>query len=119
VISPGLGRFVGAYLVTVLVETPILALGLGRRHPLGDRIAYGLWLSAATLPIVWFVLPPLFESRARYLVVAETFAPVAEILLFWLGCRAAGVDPRPSLGRDAATIVVANLASFGVGLLLY
>ncbi|MEZ4587947.1 MAG: hypothetical protein R2909_16335 [Gemmatimonadales bacterium] len=115
----GLGRFLGAYLVTVLVETPILALGLARRHRLGDRIAYGLWLSAATLPIVWFVLPPLFASRARYLAVAESFAPLAEILLFWVGCRAARVDPRPTLGRDAAAIVAANLASFGVGLLLF
>jgi hypothetical protein len=49
------------------------------------------------------------HSRAFYLVIAETFAPVAECLLFWL---AFGKEAR---WRDFAVIAVANLASFLAG----
>ena len=105
------------YLVTVAIETPILLLGLTSRHSLARRLISGLWLTACTYPIVTLVLPLVMSSYSRtsYLIVAETFAPVAECLLFWL---AFGVERRRQLLRDFAVIVVANLASFGVGELL-
>ncbi|HVS37029.1 MAG TPA: hypothetical protein VMS17_15825, partial [Gemmataceae bacterium] len=45
----------------------------------------------------------------------ETFAPISECILFWaaFGTRAEWL--RPSMLRDMAAIVAANLASFGVG----
>jgi hypothetical protein len=49
------------------------------------------------------------QSRSVFLLVAETFAPVAECVLFWL---AFGKD---ATWRDFAVIVIANLASFGLG----
>ena len=63
------------------------------------------------------VLPPLFESRSRaaYLVVAETFAPVAECILFWLAYGTTTELGKSSMWRDFAAIVIANLASFGAG----
>ena len=73
--------------------------------------------------IVVLVLPPLVWIRwgeTAYLIVAETFAPAAECLLFWLlFCRE--VPPPPASGtlRDLAAIVIANLASFLVGASLY
>ena len=108
------------YLCTVAIEVPVLLLGLSRGHPLRDRLAAGLALTAFTYPIVVCVLPPLVWApwgRLWYLVVAETFAPVAECLLF----RAAhGPAPTPSAAiRDNAAIVAANLLSFGLGLFLY
>src|SRR5512132_3387382 len=77
------------YLLTILIETPILCLGLSRRHPLKRKLFAGVWLTACTYPIVTLVLPLLFspDSRALYLVFAETFAPVAECLLFWLAFK--------------------------------
>jgi hypothetical protein len=48
-----------------------------------------------------------------YIVIAETFAPVAECLLFWL---AFGKETR---WRDFAVIIVANLASFLLGTLVF
>jgi hypothetical protein len=133
--SSALWRFLPlGYLLTILIETPILLVGLSKRHPIKRRLLAGLWLTACTYPVVVLVLPPLFESRSRaaYLVVAETFAPVAECILFWLaygasgelgkssivGTHASGVPARGTrayLWRDFAAIVVANLASFGAG----
>ena len=104
------------YLLTILIETPILLFGLSPKHSLKRRILAGVWLTACTYPIVVLVLPLLFaaKSRAIYLLVAETFAPVAECTLFWLAFHGKD-DTAKSLMRDFATIIVANLASFGIG----
>ncbi len=130
------------YLLTILVETPVLCVGLSRRHPLGRRLLAGVWLTACTYPIVTLVLPLLFapDRRVLYLIVAETFAPVAECVLFWLafgkeeevekGAGSAGIAgspadvvqsagvlvlPAASTRRDFIAIILANLASFGLG----
>jgi hypothetical protein len=104
------------YLFTVAVELPVLLFGLAPRHSIRDRIVAGLALTAFTYPIVVCVLPPLVWGpwgRGWYLVVAETFAPAAECLLFRV---AFGPAPdRRTAFRDAATIVLANLLSFGIG----
>lgn len=101
------------YLLTILIETPILVVGLSSRHPLKRKLLAGLWLTACTYPIVVLVLPLLFESRLIYLIVAETFAPAAECLLFWLAFGLA-LDLR-STWRDFVVIVLANIASFAAG----
>jgi hypothetical protein len=108
------------YLLTILIETPILVVGLSRRHPFKRRILAGVWLTACTYPIVVLVLPVLFarESRTLYLVVAETFAPVVECIMFWLAFGQREEVGRPSMWRDFIAIIVANLASFGAGELL-
>jgi hypothetical protein len=105
------------YLLTILIETPILCLGLSRRHPLNRKLLAGIWLTACTYPIVTLVLPLLFtpDQRAQYLVVAETFAPVAECVLFWLAFGKTEEVGKASIWRDFITIIVANLASFGAG----
>jgi len=113
-----LWRFlIPGYLLTILIETPVLLIGLSKRHSIKRRLIAGVWLTACTYPIVVLVLPPLFvnTSRATYLIVAETFAPVGECILFWLAYGARKELGKPSMWRDLATIIVANLASFGVG----
>jgi hypothetical protein len=104
------------YLLTIAVETAVLLALLSRRHPVRVRLFAGVWLTACTYPVVWVVLPPLFEERWLYLLVAETFAPVAECALFWLAFvrRLTKRDRRATL-RDFAAVVLANLASFGLG----
>lgn len=107
------------YLLTVAVETPLLLVGLSRRHAVRVRLFAGVWLSACTYPVVWLVLPPLFPERWLYLLVAETFAPLAECVLFWLAfVRGQPHSPRAT-ARDMFAIVAANLGSFGVGELIY
>jgi hypothetical protein len=108
------------YLITVIVETPILVLALSKRHSLKRKFLSGFWLTACTYPIVVLVLPVLFaeQSRTSYLVVAETFAPLMECFLFWLAFDWNSGAVRSSVWRDFGAIVLANLSSFGVGELL-
>ena len=102
------------YPFTILIETPVLLLGLSQRHSIKRRIFAGVWLTACTYPIVVLVMPLMFGgvSRTIYLVVAETFAPVAECVLFWLAYGKAEELGKRSMWQDLATIVIANLASF-------
>jgi hypothetical protein len=109
------------YLLSILIETPILLAGLSPRHSWKRRLFAGFWLTACTYPIVVLVLPLCFdlqEQRALYLAVAETFAPVAECALFWAAFGTPEERGRWSMGRDFLVITLANLASFGVGELL-
>jgi hypothetical protein len=106
------------YVLTVLIETPVLWFGLSSRHPAGRRIAAGLWLTACTYPIVVLVLPLAMHdySRAAYLAVAETFAPLAECALFYVAfLRGSTITDRRATIRDFTSIVAANLASFAIG----
>ncbi|MCI0703837.1 MAG: hypothetical protein L0241_22485 [Planctomycetia bacterium] len=121
------------YLLTIAIETTVLLLLLSRRHSRRVRIFAGVWLTACTYPIVWIVLPPLFEPEQRwlFLLVAETFAPVAECVIFWLAfirrrddapstSEEETIPPdQPPSGRatlrDFAAITLANLCSFGLG----
>ena len=102
------------YLLSILIETLILLIGLSRRHPIKRRLFAGVWLTACTYPIVVLVMPLTIAnpSRGIYLVVAETFAPVAECALFWLAYGEAEQVAKASMWRDFAAIIVANLASF-------
>ena len=102
------------YPFTILIETPILLLGLSSRHSLKRRLFAGIWLTACTYPIVVLVMPLVFanSSRAVYLAVAETFAPVAECVLFWSAYGKIEEIGKRSMWQDFATIVIANLASF-------
>jgi hypothetical protein len=105
------------YPFTILIETPILLVGLSRRHSFKQKLFAGVWLTACTYPIVVLVMPLLFAgaSRAIYLAVAETFAPVAECTLFWLAYGESAEMGKRSMWQDFATIVIANLASFMAG----
>jgi hypothetical protein len=102
------------YFFTITIETPILLLLLSPRHPWSRRLLAGIWLTACTYPIVTLVLPLLLvnRSRALFLLVAETFAPLAECVLFWLAFGEKGEFGKPSMWRDFAVITLANLASF-------
>ena len=82
------------YLLTVALETPVLVLLLSKHHTLRRRLFAD-------------------SSRALYLLVAETFAPAAECLLFYLAFGGKGGDGVTR--RDLGTIVAANVLSFLVG----
>lgn len=107
------------YLLTVLVEAPLLLLMMSPQVTWRARLLYGLWLTACTYPIVVIVLPLVMAEgpRWQYVLAAETFAPLAECGLFAAAQRLR--QPRGSvLWRDLLAIVLANLASFGLGELL-
>lgn len=108
------------YSLSILIETPVLLLGLSRRHSFSRKLLAGVWLTACTYPIVTLVLPLIFvnSSRTMYLLVAETFAPVAECVLFWLAFGEWEEVGKAAMWRDFAAIVIANLASFSAGEIL-
>jgi hypothetical protein len=109
------------YLFTVAIETPILLVGLSYKVRYRDRLVAGLWLTACTYPIVILVMPYLIWEpwgRGVYLAVAETFAPVAECALLWAAYGRREDRFRPTMYRDLAAVVAANLASFLLGELL-
>src|SRR5437667_6775397 len=102
------------YLLSILIETPILLICLSKRHSIKRRLFAGVWLTACTYPIVVLVMPLMLAnvSRAIYLAVAETFAPVAECILFWLAYGKAEELVKRSMWQDFGSIILANLASF-------
>ena len=108
------------YLTTILIETPILLLGLSSKLSLKQKLLCGIWLTACTYPIVVLVLPAIFAdySRNLYLLVAETFAPLGEIFFFWLAFRGKNLLENNDWIRSFAWIILANLASFGIGEIL-
>jgi hypothetical protein len=99
------------YLMSVMVECPVLLIGLSPRHSLKVKLFASFWLTACTYPIVILVMPVVVPDR-YYLLVAEIFAAVAECALFAELFRGRWV------WRDMAAITAANIASFLAGLLL-
>ena len=108
------------YLLTILIETPVLLLGLPSKLSTRQKLLCGIWLTACTYPIVILVLPAIFfdSPRWHYLLVAETFAPVAECMIFWLAFRGKDLLDGSDWIRAFVAIVIANLASFGAGEIL-
>lgn len=105
------------YGLTVLIEIPILLMGLPGKYAIKETIITGLLLTAITYPVVIMVLPAIFtgmglENRILYLAVAESFAPITEVLFF----RYLTDQPLSRrFDREAAVIVIANLTSFLLG----
>jgi hypothetical protein len=107
-----------AFLFTQIVEVPIYMRGMRA------RFHEALGASSLTHPIVWFVIPELWDrfylnvlqrhtsiwltSSTRYVimvVVAEVFAVVAEAFYF----RFIGLE------KPWRWSLIANMASFGLG----
>jgi hypothetical protein len=106
------------YLLTISIETPVLLVGVSRRHPIRNRLFAGVWLTACTYPILWLVLPQLIdpaEHRTLYLAIGETFVPIAECFLFWLAFGKTEPRSRRATVRDMAAVTLANLLSFALG----
>lgn len=108
------------YVTTILIETIVLIFLLSPKLSLKQRILCGIWLTACTYPIVVLVLPNLLGSISwtLYLIVAETFAPAGECFFFWLAFRGKSDFERKDWIRCFIAIIVANLASFGIGEIL-
>ncbi len=112
------------YSITITIETLVLIGCLSKHHPFSRKVLCGVWLTACTYPVVWLVLPELLMEklewgRGAYLLVAETFAPVAECVIFWLAFRDPKAEKPVVTLRDYVAITLANLASFVGGEVMY
>lgn len=103
-----------AFLITVAVEVPLVALLLRGRDPGRWRLLMlVLFANLATHPAVWFVFPQLlYVGTPEFLLASELWAVAAEALFY--GVAIPGVSP----SRAATTSIVANAASFIVGIVV-
>ena len=102
-----------AFLLTVLVETPLAVTLLRPAEPrLGRRIALVLFANVASHPAVWFIFPGLGLPYIPMLILAEAWAVLSEALFYRLVFEKTGAVE--ALGISA----LANGASFGIGLLV-
>ena len=106
------------YLLTVALEMPFFLLALSRKHSLKTRLFAGFWVNACSYPVVVLALPALLDAPHHwmlYTVVAETFAPCIECLLFALCFHRPNETPWRQRIQDFAAIIAANLFSFLFG----
>jgi len=103
-----------AFVLTLVVETPIVVLVLRRAEPGLARLALiAVFANLATHPAVWFVFTQLFlVGTAEYVLVAEAWAIAVEAAFFVVVIR--GVGAR----RAVTASLLANGASILAGLLV-
>jgi hypothetical protein len=117
-----IGAFLRDWALTVLIEGAVLWVALEPAHPPRRKLLAAWWLSTCTLPIVQFVFPMLAAvgwSRWAWLTAAEVFAPAVECMLFAVLVTHQSDGERRASTRDLLAIVLANLVSFGAGVLLH
>jgi hypothetical protein len=103
-----------AFLLTLAVEAPIVAIVVRRVEV--DLLRLGVIFLVANLAThlaVWYVITQvLLVGTWQYLLVAESWAIVAEAVVYWAAFRGL------RLANAAAVALLANLASFAAGRLL-
>lgn len=108
------------YVLSVLVECPVLLFGLSPRHSLAVKLFASFWLTACTYPIVILVMPVVVPDR-YYLLVAEILpplrsAPCSRSCSAAAGCGATWWPSRPPISRPfspACCYSEAELAAWG------
>lgn len=108
--------FLKSLIVTISVETLVLWILArtsirGKDVPLFPVIAAGFFASFATLPYLWFLLPLVLHQKIWYVLVAESFAVIAEsfILLGFL---------KINYYKCFLFSLICNISSFLTGLLI-
>ena len=104
-----------AFLLTALVEAPIVALVLRRWEPSRPRlVVLVVFANLASHPAVWFVFSQLLLiGTTEYLLAAEGWAIGCEALFYWVAVR--GVPVRWAIVAS----LVANAVSFLIGQLVF
>ena len=110
-----ISRWFVAFVVTLVVEAPVVVALVRRTEP--DLLRLGIVVVFANLVThlaVWYVITQLLlVGTWQYLLVAETWAVLAETIIYW--AAVGGL----ALSRALAVAVVANVASFTVGRVLF
>jgi hypothetical protein len=102
-----------AFVATQVIEVPVVSWVLKGRAP-GIRIAASAVLATAiTHPILWFVLPPLFDDHFTMVATGEIAIVLVEAVVLWL---ATGIQDRR---RCFAASALANGTSYLVGVLFF
>ena len=76
---PYLISFLKAFLLTFIIELPILLIISSTINLKVVKVAF--IANILTLPIVWFIFPYITFNYRAYILAAETFAVLAECLI--------------------------------------
>ncbi|MBX9687307.1 MAG: hypothetical protein K2X27_11435 [Candidatus Obscuribacterales bacterium] len=112
------GMVIKGYLLTIVLEAPILVWGLGARYKLKEKILAVPLLTACSYPFVTILFPIIwnpYEIYPCYITISETFAPLFECLIFALLFQKAKVISLNQRCSDFLVIILANLFSFVCG----
>ena len=103
-----------AFAVTAVIETIVAVPLLARAEAhLGHRLAAVLLVNLATHPLVWFLFPGLSAPYAARVALSEAWALAGEAGAYWV------VWPRLGMRRAFTTSLLANAASFVLGLIIF
>ncbi len=109
-------KFFFSLLLTSLVEIPIVFVIVRYVFERGKKKTNPIFLlvvafiaSALTLPYLWFALHPYIDARL-YVIWGEFWVFVVESLIYWRLLRI-------KLWEACIVALVANVASYGIGLL--
>lgn len=102
------------YILSVIIEVPVLILGLSNSYKLKEKIVAGFWLTACTYPSVCWVFPSFIPDAMILNVVREAFAALGECLLFWIAFVKL-TDLTSLVKRDLLVVGIANILSFLFG----
>jgi len=111
--------WLGAFVLTQLVEAPLYAWSLRRwsTSPAGERVVVALLPSALTHPLLWLAFPTLREhlSYGATVVVAEALVVAVEafVIARFLGVHSRSLDSRSldSRSLDSRSLDSRSLAS--------
>ncbi len=106
--------FLLSFLFTVLVEVPILLIGiklvLKNQTSYGKIIFWGLVVNFFSFPYLWFVFP-LFFNVYIHIYLAEIFVIIIEAILLY---KALNLKAKNTIILS----VVANTASYLLGMII-
>ena len=100
-----------AFMLTVLIETPVYAWFYKARD-WRKIIVLSAVLNAVTLSFVWFIFFPSIADYAQFFVSSELYAFATEAIVF------AEVFRREGWQKAVVASAIANAFSAGVGLLI-
>ena len=103
-----------AFAVTALIEAVVALPLLARAEAhLGHRLAAVLLVNLATHPLVWFLFPGISAPYPVRVALSEAWALAAETAGYWI------IWPRLGMRRAFTTSLLANTASFVLGLVVF
>ena len=106
-------EFWQAYLITLFFEVPVYWYACRKYGKTAKVAAVSVLLSTVTLPVVWFVLPPLLiHDYPLYFAVAELFAWLGEALMLKMAFG------KMKSGNAVLIAFVANAISASIGLVI-
>ena len=104
-----LHRWFQAYLLTILLETPVVVRLLRGHTETRTAVELSVLASSLTHPLLWFAWRPLIDDHTTYVLTGEALVMLAETCVY---------RKVTTWRRAFAVSVVANCTSWALGYLI-